>query len=311
MQSVLKQSYPVREIIIIDDSSDVRFQERINDVTRLGAHIFLHRLPSHKGASAARNCGLDKAQGDLILFLDDDDLIHPQLLESNLAVFEQNPEVDIVTCLSKAFIDHSPPGRSEGFPFGGQSIDSSKVAIYPLNHPHYVKLERITLSSLLYYTLIINSCLVKRDCIKTVRFPEDLAVGEDTYFWMSLASQGCNFMLNRQSYAYVRFHVRSSRLKPDYDDAAIEFFDKLLCSGMLKEKEDVFLAHAYLVLRLAKANIPEMIRHLLFTLQSPYLILKYLRSYYSKEARDMRSLYRFLEDSQNPGKINSHDHEQA
>lgn len=149
----------------------------------------------------------------------------------------------------------------------------------------------------MHYTLVINSCLVKKDCIKNVRFPEDVMAGEDTYFWMILASQGCNFILNRQFHAYVRFHTRSCRLRAGYHDDTVRFFNKLLCSGMLKNRDDLFLVHAHLVLKLLAMKRLETIRHLLFTLRSPDLILKYLRSYCSKGARKMRHLYRFLEES--------------
>ena len=76
---------------------------------------------------------------------------------------------------------------------------------------------------------------------------------------------------------------------------------------MLMERKDVFVIHAHLVLRLARARRLKMIRHLLFTLRSPDLIFKYLRSYYSKRAREMRSLYKFLEYFRIPKTTSSKD----
>jgi len=296
VQSVLAQTSPAHEIIIVDDGSQADHRPGIRDTARLGTKIFVYHLPSTRGASSARNFGLEKAEGDYILFLDDDDLIHPQMLESGLAFFRQNPAVDVVTCLSRAFIDQRSSEGSLKFDCSGRNIELLRTT-YPLNHPDYTKLERITLSSLMHFTLVINSCLVKKDCVKNIRFPEDLVAGEDTYFWMLLASQGRNFMLNRQSHAYVRFHDQSYRLRSGYYDDTVRFFNKLLYSGMLRDREDIFLAHAHLVLKLFAKKSLKTTRHLLLMLKCPDLILKYLRSYYSKGARQMRHLNRFLEES--------------
>ncbi len=299
MQSVLAQTVSDYEIIIIDNGSEGRFQARIQDLRRFGAQIATYRFPLNRGASVARNFGLEKATGIYVLFLDDDDLLHPHMLEANLSVFEKNRGADIVTCLSNAFIDYSSLEHSLQVDWRERGADLLKVT-YPLNHPDYTQLERIPFSALLHFTLIINSCLVKKDCIKNIRFPEDLTVGEDTYFWLELASQGYDIVLNRQVCAYVRFHPRSSRLNKDYDNASIKFFNKVLSSGMLRNRDDLFLVHAQLFLKFFRMKRLEMIRHLLFTLRSPDLIHKYLRSYCRKEARKMRSLYRFLEESRNP-----------
>jgi len=298
VRSVMVQTFSASEIIIIDNSSKARGQEQIKDLRRLSNRISAYRFPSNRGVSAARNFGLEKAKGDYILFLDDDDLLHPQMLESSLALFEQNPGVDVVTCLSKAFIDHNSSGRSQKFHCAEQDLESVG-GTYPLNHPDYLKLESIAFSALMHYTLVINSCLVKKDCIRTVRFPEDLTAGEDTYFWLRLASQGCRFMLNRRFLSYVRFHAGNSRLSADHDNASIEFFNKLLSSDMLTSRHDFFLVHAHLFLKLLKMRRLGMIRHLLLTGRSPDLVFKYLRSYHSKEAKKMRHLYRFLEESSN------------
>jgi glycosyltransferase involved in cell wall biosynthesis len=296
VRSVLAQTYLYHEIIIVDDGSRAECQAKIRDLTRLGPRIFIHYFPSNRGAAAARNFGLKNAKGNYILFLDDDDLIHPQMLESSLAVFRQTPEVDIATCLSRAFIDQGFSEILLKSDYRGKNLDLLK-ATYPLNHPDYTKLERITLSPLMHFTLVINSCLAKKDCMMNILFPEDLMAGEDTYFWMMLASQGCNFMLNREPLAYVRFHDSSYRLRDAYYEDSIRFFKKLLDSGMLKDREDAFLAHAHLVLKLFAMKRLETIRPLLLMLRCPDLILKYLRSYYSKGARQMRHLYKFLEES--------------
>ena len=296
VRSVLAQTCPDHEIIIVDDGSRAEWRSRIAKMEQLGGRISVYHCPSNRGPAATRNFGLEKASGDYILFVDDDDLIHPRMLESCLAVFERNPAADVVTCLSRAFIDRR---LSEALSASHDRKEVSDLpeATYPLTHPDYADLKRITPSSLMYFTVVINSCLAKKQCIKNVRFPEDLTAGEDTYFWMTLASGGRNFVLNREPLAYVRFHDLSGRLQPGYDDSTIRFFEKLLHGGMLKKREDVFLAHVQLALKLFATKTPGIAGHLPFILKCPDLILRYFRSYYGKRARQMRRLYKFLEES--------------
>ena len=87
VQSVLAQTSTANEIIIVNDGSRTEYRAKISDMARLGPRIFIYHFSSNKGASAARNFGLENAKGDYILFLDDDDLLHPEMLESCLAVF--------------------------------------------------------------------------------------------------------------------------------------------------------------------------------------------------------------------------------
>ncbi len=87
MDSVLSQSYGDSEIIAIDDgSSDATLQvlaqygDRIQVVTQ-----------AHQGVAAARNRGLELAQGELIIFLDQDDVMLPDKLRLQVQCFDQSP----------------------------------------------------------------------------------------------------------------------------------------------------------------------------------------------------------------------------
>lgn len=76
ISSVLAQDLAPREIIVIDDGSTDRSAAR---VARFGEAVRLLRGP-HRGIAAARNRGLAAAAGELIAWLDADDLWEPEAL---------------------------------------------------------------------------------------------------------------------------------------------------------------------------------------------------------------------------------------
>lgn len=74
--SVLTQELAAREIIVIDDGST---DSSVAQVARFGSAVRLLRGP-HRGIAAARNRGLAAAEGELIAWLDADDLWEPEAL---------------------------------------------------------------------------------------------------------------------------------------------------------------------------------------------------------------------------------------
>jgi glycosyltransferase involved in cell wall biosynthesis/GT2 family glycosyltransferase len=93
--SALGQSYPPSEVIVVDDGSEDRtceaLEERFRQQITSGRLKILRRL--HKGVSAARNAGLTAAKGDLIAYLDSDDAWHPHFLLVMTAIFAECDEL--------------------------------------------------------------------------------------------------------------------------------------------------------------------------------------------------------------------------
>jgi Glycosyl transferase family 2 len=91
--SVLAQTYSHLELVVIDDGSTdetMAVLERIDDPRLVATRI------EHGGVGAARNAGLERAGGELIAYLDDDNTMHPGWLRSVAWAFEQRPESEVL-----------------------------------------------------------------------------------------------------------------------------------------------------------------------------------------------------------------------
>jgi glycosyltransferase involved in cell wall biosynthesis len=91
IDSVLDQDFRDYELIVVDDGSNDNTRE-ILDAYRKEITVLQQ---SNKGVSAARNSGIAAASGQLIAFLDSDDLWLPGKLSSQVKFFEENADAVI------------------------------------------------------------------------------------------------------------------------------------------------------------------------------------------------------------------------
>ncbi|MFD1429308.1 glycosyltransferase family 2 protein [Lacticaseibacillus mingshuiensis] len=69
------------ELWLVDDGSTDGTGKTVVDFVRGVPQFHAAVFPSHRGVSAARNYGLDRATGEAVAFLDGDDLIAPNFVE--------------------------------------------------------------------------------------------------------------------------------------------------------------------------------------------------------------------------------------
>jgi glycosyltransferase involved in cell wall biosynthesis len=91
IESVLAQDYRPLELIVVDDDSS----DGTREVVKKFAQVSL-QIQSHRGAGAARNAGVRAAKGELIAFLDADDLWTREKLSKQVAAFEHDAGLEAV-----------------------------------------------------------------------------------------------------------------------------------------------------------------------------------------------------------------------
>jgi hypothetical protein len=98
IQNCLDQSYSQIEIVVVDDGSTDDTAIRL---AAFGDRIKLIRQPN-SGVSAARNAAVLAAAGELVQFLDSDDLLHTGHVEAKVGAFAAIPDSDLCYCKATA-----------------------------------------------------------------------------------------------------------------------------------------------------------------------------------------------------------------
>jgi glycosyltransferase involved in cell wall biosynthesis len=94
IDSALAQTLPPLEVIVVDDGST---DETPEVLARYGDRIRVLRQ-DNQGVAAARNAGIAAARGDLLAFLDSDDVWLPRKLELQAARIDADPGLGLVHC---------------------------------------------------------------------------------------------------------------------------------------------------------------------------------------------------------------------
>lgn len=112
IDSVLNQTYPYFELLVVDDCSKDDSLQLIQQKAQSDDRIRVIALEHNAGVANARNVGIKEAKGEFIALLDNDDLWTEDKLERQLSIAQKG--ADIVYC-SYDFIDEE--NRSIKKPF--------------------------------------------------------------------------------------------------------------------------------------------------------------------------------------------------
>jgi glycosyltransferase involved in cell wall biosynthesis len=101
LESVLAQSHPVSDIVVVDDGSE---DASVAVALGVSAPVRVVRQP-HSGVGDARTRAVTLVRGDVVVLLDADDLLTPRSVESRIDVLLARPEVDIVYGQIRSFTE--------------------------------------------------------------------------------------------------------------------------------------------------------------------------------------------------------------
>jgi len=296
IRSVVAQTNPVSQIVLVDDSADEEVHRQMMEVAASFPIVELHTLDNSQGVSAARNFGLRKATGDYVIFLDDDDLLHPRMVESAMGIFSTDQKVDAVVCLYGVLFSPVGLGDYPGvFPFDPRTLEHHPLSkVDNSNFAQKRELECLPVSAFLRYFIPVNSCIVKRSVIGDTQFPEDLQQGEDTFFWLNLGFKGCQFHLSEEFHVFVRRHGQNAtRSKLTYIQEIPMCYRKLLSSGLVTRRQDIFLVKLKLFYFAWKQDSTASLRLIFGLLHYPELMVQEIIKYFRVTVRDRKRLMKY------------------
>ena len=143
LRSVLQQSFPHFELIMVDDGSTDSSVEIIKSYQKKDSRIHLIEQ-NHKGAGSARNFGLSQAKGQYIIFLDCDDWFSDDFFKTMIDRIEVD-QSDIAVC--EFFIYNQQTGETEKSVIsetGNQNIERTNL-VFDIFAPNpWTKLYRVS-----------------------------------------------------------------------------------------------------------------------------------------------------------------------
>jgi len=220
LESILAQSYPDFELIVIDDHSTDETPTILAGYARQDSRLRLLRNSTNMGVASALNIGLDAAQGTYIARMDSDDISCPERFERQVEFLDAHPEVGVVGT-QLHFIDeddHFSPQPAWKPPTSHARILWQLLCGAPFCHP---------------------SMMMRTDCLRAVGGYDPAYLNEDMQLWVKFA-----FMTELWNLDEVLIHYRQppqqhrKRLlfwEPHTQRVTHEFVERLLNRSVKKE----------------------------------------------------------------------------
>ncbi len=93
LKSIVQQTYTNIEIIVVDDGSvGIENQDICNKFT----NVKYVKIDNSGGPCRPRNIGISKSKGTYVAFVDDDDIWHPEKIDLQVDILENNPDFGLV-----------------------------------------------------------------------------------------------------------------------------------------------------------------------------------------------------------------------
>ncbi len=193
VESVLKQTDCVLEIIIVNDGSNDSVTEKVlAELVKKKPEIILISSVN-QGLASARNLGFSRATGEYIQFLDSDDLIATDKFKKQLEFFIAHPEIDICYTNYQLFEENLDQLKGR--------YTAIEISANPLEDFLY-RWER-------EFSIPIHCGLFRRSCwrIDENPFVSGFRSKEDWIMWTKLIIRGKNIFFLNQDLAFYRRHA--------------------------------------------------------------------------------------------------------
>ncbi len=181
VESILRQNYPILEIILVDDGSPDRCPQMCDEWAKKDHRIkVIHQV--NMGLSSARNTGLNNAHGEYITFVDSDDLLTDDTYE-RLRPIIYSYVFDILEYGVKT------------------DAETAKESVLQFQNDTYNNFESYWFATEAYRHCYVWNKVFRRELFDDIRFPEG-KVFEDVYIMQQLGRKA-NIILTTSEGTYL------------------------------------------------------------------------------------------------------------
>ena len=134
IDSVLAQTYPDFELLVVDDESNDRTPDILQEYARKDSRVRTLRLP-HGGAIVARNTGMALSSGDFIAVMDADDVCCEHRLQRQVQVMRRFPDIGVLGSYVQLIDDQGRAGPIKSYPVDEALMSWSMLFYNCFAHP--------------------------------------------------------------------------------------------------------------------------------------------------------------------------------
>lgn len=206
IDSIINQTYPNWECIIIDDGSLDNTVNVVSNYCKKDNRIKILIRPDNrkKGANICRNIGLENARGNYIVFFDSDDLMTNHHIEFKVNAIEKY-NCDFVIAKTQYF-NYDVGALEHNYQFESKDITAYNYILQKINW------------------LTLDVC-IKREFATAIRFNEDLKSSQEYNYFSKLVLLTVNAIFLKEVLSLRRFHEGSIRASLR-NDRALKFQQK-------------------------------------------------------------------------------------
>lgn len=236
--SLMNQTFQNFEIICVDDASTDLSMSIISEYQKQ-RDIVLIENKTRSGAACSRNKGLEAASGDYVIFLDCDDILHPEMLGRMYECCRKN-DADIGICYLECFVDN------KRIPIAHMEKNRKMIPGYPvIENP--ARLESIfqIIMHASYDKMVRRKLLLQND----ITF-QDLPCTNDLFYSCSCVLCSCKIVFIDKVLYFIRYKREGSitttwfRKKDFICEALDAVFDFALGKGIYKLVQKSFIDKA-------------------------------------------------------------------
>ena len=234
LESVIAQTRPPEQIIVVNDGSNDRTADLIYEWKQNNAVPLQLLCQKNQGVSAARNAGIRSAEGDLIAFLDADDLFLSNHLELLEQAFRRHPHIILCFADAQHFSERGivKPSILAETKINTVAYENQAAKLRLMYNSAYMSLLPGS------YILPSSTLCSKRALEQVGLFDETIKNAEDRELWLRLSRIG--------TFAYYPFiltqkRIHAKNLSHTQHPVPFQYYQFRVLQKMLENAENLHL----------------------------------------------------------------------